>query len=144
MISIANFDSYENPEDSKYRHFDEGSQFAPQILNGAVEYDTLCPVSKLTGHRGSPLSLLGLALGQKQSRLIEGILQDLPVVAAMDIPDDDKLSLLVSRHHSGTLAEQDLVVKQLGEVADVLFPKGSDVTDQVSRQIQFDENDSVE
>lgn len=116
---------------------------SPVLIEGAVEFDTLCPVSKFTGHRGNPLQLLGVALGDKSSRLLDAILQEIPVIQADDrISDEDKLSTLVSRLDTGTLAEQDEVTRVLSDFVDTLFPK--EVADDVKNDssIQFDKNDS--
>lgn len=95
------------------------------IIEGAVDIDTLCPVSKLTGHRTNPLTLLGIALGDKQSRLLDKLLQELPTVQSMDVSDEDKISLLASRLSTGSLAEHDALVDSLASVADTLFSDSS-------------------
>ena len=94
--------------------YDKVLRDAPSICDGILEYDTLCPVSKLTGHRESPITLLKMALGDKDSRLLNAVLQELPTVQQMQgVSDEDKLQLLASRLNTGTFAEQDQLVESL-------------------------------
>lgn len=115
----------------------------PIVIEGALEYETLCPVSKVTGHRANPLTLLKLALSDKNSRLLDVILQELPTVQQMQGVDDSmKLELLASRLSTGTLAEQDQLVNQLEKVADVLFPKSPELAKAATEQaIKFETSD---
>lgn len=115
----------------------------PLLVEGVAEFELLCPVSKVTGHRANPLTLLRLALSDKNSRLLDSILQEVPVVQQMQGVDDaTKLELLASRLSTGTLAEQDQLVNQLEKVADVLFPKASEVVKAVTEQsIKFESSD---
>lgn len=115
----------------------------PVAIEGAAEFETLCPVSKVTGHRANPLTLLKLALSDKNSRLLDAILQEVPTVQQLQgVDDDTKLDLLASRLATGTLAEHDQLVSQLEKVADLLFPKTPDLAKAVSDQaIVFDESD---
>lgn len=107
------------------------------ILEGSADIDTLCPVSKLTGHRTNPLTLLGMALGDKQSRLLDKLLQELPTVQSMDVSDADKIDMLASRLASGSLAEHDALVDSLSSVADTLFPADSKKAAEAKQVIDF-------
>lgn len=115
----------------------------PIAIEGALEFETLCPVSNVTGHRANPLTLLKLALSDKNSRLLDVILQELPTVQQMTGVDDDmKLELLASRLSTGTLAEQDQLVSQLQKVADVLFPQAPELAKAASEEaIKFEISD---
>lgn len=115
----------------------------PIAIEGALEFETLCPVSNVTGHRANPLTLLKLALSDKNSRLLDVILQELPTVQQMTGVDDDmKLELLASRLSTGTLAEQDQLVQQLQKVADVLFPQAPELAKAASEEaIKFEKSD---
>lgn len=115
----------------------------PVFVEGVLEFETLCPVSKVTGHRANALTLLKLALSDKNSRLLDAILQEVPVIQQMSGVDDNmKLELLASRLSVGTLAEQDLLVSQLQKVADVLFPQSPEIAKAVSDQsIKFERSD---
>lgn len=111
----------------------------PIIIQGVLEFDTLCPVSNFTGRRGNPLSLLTMALSDKNSRLLDSIIQELPTIRDLDVSDDDKLNLLVSRLDTGSFAEQDALTEQLSKVVDVLFPGDPAVANGVENHIQFNQ-----
>ena len=115
----------------------KGHDKMPYLIDGVNELDTLCPVSKLTGHRGNPLQLLRMALSDKNSRLLDSILQELPTVQELDVSDDDKLSLLVSRLDTGSFAENDVLVQELSKVTDILFPDNREVQQQIEQGIEF-------
>lgn len=122
--------------------YDKVLRDAPSICDGILEYDTLCPVSKLTGHRESPITLLKMALGDKDSRLLNAVLQELPTVQQMQgVSDEDKLQLLASRLNTGTFAEQDELVESLRGVCDVLFPDQPDKVEGVQQTIEFNNGD---
>lgn len=115
---------------------------APILIEGIEEYDCLCPVSKLTGHRANPLSMLKVALSDKNSRLLSAILQEVPVIDSDPrISDEDKLNTLVSRLDVGTLAEHDNVTRVLSDFADYLFPS-VDKSDDNAEKIAFSPSDS--
>lgn len=95
---------------------------APVLIEGVSEYDCLCPVSKVTGHRGNPLSCLKIALSDKNSRLLDAILQEVPAINSDPrISDEDKLATLVSRLDTGTKAESDQVARVLSNFTEELF-----------------------
>lgn len=56
----------------------------PFVIEGVEVYETLCPISKLTGCRENPLALLkSLVADPAKSRLLDSILMELP---SMDNP----------------------------------------------------------
>lgn len=114
------------------------------IIEGVTEYDTLCPISKVTGHRGNPLLLLRLGVSDKTARLLDAVLQEIPSVQDMNASDEDKLAMCVQRLSSGTLAENDLITKELSNYVDVLFPNNPEVKEQVKETINFDSKDDAE
>jgi len=74
---------------------------------------------------GFPMSLQASikTITDKNSRLAEVLLQEIPTVNASEqISDDDKLKLLVSRLDSGSFAENDKVAEILGNIAKEFFP----------------------
>lgn len=108
---------------------------------GVRELSILCPVSKLTGF---PVSLQSVVqkISDKDSRLADVLLQELPyIMAPDDVSDDDKLRLLVSRLDSGSFAENDNVAIVLGDVAKEFFPSAS-VDKVVEQAIKFNSEDS--
>lgn len=107
---------------------------APAVLEGKQEFETLLPVSKLTGRREDPLMLLKMQFS-KDSRLLDALLQELPVIKSDNsISDEDKFATLASRLQTGTPYENEQLVYQLQKVADVLFPQEV----QQSEKIVFD------
>lgn len=119
----------------------------PPMIEGATEYETLCPISKVTGHRANPLTLLQLALSEKNSRLLGSILQEIPSIPSdKNLSDEDKIRLLPSVRTVGTQAEQDNLVRELMQVADVLFPDNKELQQNVveNPQIKFESNDNPE
>lgn len=111
-------------------------------LEGAEVFDTLCPVSKLTGFRENPLSLLAKQLDPAKVRLVNAVLQELPVVANEDgrISDSDALDMIVDRLSSGTPAEDALIRSKLSDMLDVLIPQN--MRQEVEQKIQFAEGDA--
>lgn len=107
----------------------------PTIIEGAEVYDVLCPVSKKTGHRENPLSLLVKVLPPDKERLAASILQELPSIRQENptISDADAIDLCVDRLSSGSPYEDGLVRDALMNVADVLFPES--VADQAEKQM---------
>lgn len=119
----------------------------PPLLEGGTEFETLCPVSKVTGHRANPLTLLQFALSEKNSRLLGSILQEIPSLPVdRSLSDEDKIRLLPSVRTVGTQSEQDNLVRELMNVADVLFPDNKDLQQNVveNQQIKFESNDNPE
>lgn len=115
------------------RFSDEG---VPVLIEGAEAIETLCPVSKLTGHRTNALTLLGMVT-DSNARLLDNILQVLPSVQEMDVPDDVKIDMLVPSDY-GSFAERDSIVRRLADISDVLFKSVSKSDD----SIKFDAGDS--
>lgn len=99
-----------------YRFSDDN---CPVLIEGVESIETLCPVSSLTGHRTNALTLLGMVT-DSNARLLDNILQVLPSVQELDVPDDVKIDMLVPSDY-GSFAERDAVVKRLADVSDVLF-----------------------
>lgn len=97
---------------------------APVLLEGKQEYETLCPVNPLTGHRDSPIMILRYALTDKNKGLLEKVLQELPTIKQMDVSDDIKLDTLVSALDIQSQTDRDIVAKELLSVSDILLDKG--------------------
>lgn len=92
----------------------------PIVIDGADVYDTLCPVSKLTGHRESPFKLLGKLTGAN-SQLLNQVLAELPSVHSdAKLTDEDRADYLVSRLCTGTPAENAVVAEWIMRDLDTL------------------------
>lgn len=101
----------------------------PKVIEGAELYDTLCPVSKLTGKRCNPLSLLGMITGAKAD-VLQSILQQLPVVSSNpNLSDEDRAQFVVERCSIGSPAEDALMAEKIMQDLDALglSYKGDDV-----------------
>ena len=97
---------------------------APCIIEGADVYDTLCPVSKATGHRENPLSLLQKVLPPDKTRLAAQVLTEIPSIRQENpnISDQDAIDMCVSRFATGSKFEDNQVREALLRATDVLFP----------------------
>lgn len=100
---------------------------APAVLDGYEVFDLLCPVSKLTGHRENPLSLLDSLMNDPaKSRQIAAFMQELPTIdAPRGLSDDDLVGMMMDRLSTGTPAEDDKYRSMLESVAgDILSSVG--------------------
>lgn len=97
---------------------------APVLIEGKQEYETLCPVNPLTGHRDSPIVILRYALTDKNKGLLDKVLQELPTVKQMNVSDDIKLDTLVSALDIQSQTDRDIVAKELLSISEVLLDKG--------------------
>lgn len=96
---------------------------APNVISGVVEVDTLLPVSKFTGRREDPLTLLKSQFS-KDSRLLDALLQQLPTIPSdPNLSDEDKVMMLAGKFDQGTPADNDALVQRLMSVSDMLFPQ---------------------
>lgn len=118
-----------------------------QVIEGAEIYDTICPVSKLTGHRESPFKLLSKISGA-DSALVNQVLQELPSIASdARLSDEDRVQSLVSRLSTGTPAEDAIMAEKLMADLDALGLKVSsaeDVKEAVKDTIDFAETPNPE
>lgn len=116
----------------------------PKIIEGVQELDVLCPVSKLTGNRENPLSLLMKVLPPDKANLLGGIMQMIPPSSNESrLTDNDRFDLVKSRLLTGTPSEDAQWMHYLASVSDVLFP-AADVNqssvDSVSSDIDVQPN----
>lgn len=114
----------------------------PVIIQGAELFDTLCPVSKLTGVRENPVSLLSRVLDPAKARALDAVLQQLPAMRNEDprMSDEDALDMCMARLETGTPAEDALVAERLASIADVLFVKP--VQAEVETKIDFSDTET--
>lgn len=81
---------------------------SPYIIDGVDAYKTLCPISKESGIRESPLRMLEtLANDPDKKRVLDTILQELPAVKSIgdSLPDNEKFDMLIHRADVGTKYE---------------------------------------
>lgn len=118
----------------------------PTIIEGADVFDVLCPVSKATGHRENPLSLLTKVLPPDKERLASLILQEIPAIQSENprISDAEAIDMCVSRFSSGSKYEDAQVREALFKAADLLFPAMSDQQKQEAVASSAPESPDVE
>lgn len=116
---------------------------APDIIEGAELYDSVCPVSKLTGKRVNPLTLIGLISGAKAD-VLNALLQDLPVLRSDSrLSDNDRVDFLVSRLSSGSPAEDAIMAEKFMNDLEALGLSQKQIdTVQNNSIISFDSIDS--
>lgn len=106
-------------------------KFMPKVVEGAELLDAVCPVSKFTGKRCNPLSLLGMLTGAKVD-VLNSILQELPVVTSDSrLTDEDRINFIVERCSTGTPAEDALMAERLMADIDALGLRHSSVEDSI-------------
>lgn len=123
---------------------DEVCVVAPtvEVIEGAELFDVVAPVSKFTGHRENPLSLLGKLTGAKAD-VLNVVLQELPTVASDPrLSDEDRVAYIVERCSTGTPAEDALMAERLMNDIDALGLRNQDVDKPSETSIKFDSQDS--
>lgn len=112
-----------------------------EVIEGKELYETVCPVSKFTGHRESPFKLLGKLTGAKAD-LLNAVLQEIPSLASDPrLSDEDRVNTVVGRLSTGTPAEDSLMAERLMNDIDALGLRGNSV-EQAKETIDFKPADS--
>lgn len=93
---------------------------APCLIDGVDILDSLCPVSKKTGLRENPISLIKkLANDPAKQALLLQCLQELPVDNSQaNLPEDMKFDVVPQRLMVGTPAEQEQLLNMWSDVLD--------------------------
>lgn len=113
-----------------------------EVIEGAELFDVVAPVSKFTGHRENPLSLLGKLTGAKAD-VLNAVLQELPTVASDPrLTDEDRVAYIVERCSSGTPAEDALMAERLMNDIDALGLRNTEVDNFSDSSIQFEKSDA--
>ena len=108
------------------------------VIDDCSAFETLCPVSSVTGHRGNPLDALQMVLKPSEARLVQEVLQEVPTSG---IPSDTgDFSTIVERLECGTDAERAKYLNKLSSIADELY-KIQPALRPNKDAIQFDKND---
>lgn len=112
-----------------------------EVIEGKELYETVCPVSKFTGHRESPFKLLGKLTGAKAD-LLNAVLQEIPSLASDPrLSDEDRVNAVVDRLSTGTPAEDSLMAERIMNDIDALGLRGNSV-EQAKPTIDFKPADS--
>lgn len=111
------------------------------LIEGSEVFDTLCPVSKLSGLRENPLQLLSRVLDPAKARLVDSVLQQIPSSnpEGVKISDEDALDLIMDRLSTGTPSEDAIVRNKLSQMVDVLLPR--EIQQEVEQKIEFGVSD---
>ena len=116
---------------------------APVLIQGIQEYDTLCPVNPLTGHRDSILKCLTMALSDANKGLVDNLLLELPTIKQMDCSDEVKIDTLVSSLDVLAPADRDLVADALMKISEPLLHSGKKIEPIVDNgSIDFNKGDN--
>lgn len=101
----------------------------PNLIDGVEVLDTLCPVSKKTGLRENPLTLLRKVVSDPaKARMLELALMELPSDNSyQQMSDEDKVNFLMMRLDSGTPSENEHYRNLLMDHISVLSPKQQEV-----------------
>lgn len=122
---------------------DEVCVVAPtvEVIEGVELLDVVAPVSKFTGHRENPLSLLGKLTGAKAD-VLNAVLRELPVVASDPrLSDEDRVAYIVERCSSGTPAEDALMAERLMNDIDALGLRNQGDVKLSDSSIKFESHD---
>lgn len=113
---------------------------APQLIEGANEIKTLCPVNKLSGKRCNPISLLDMVAGGKvNERVLAQVLQELPSVPQdSNMSDAMRFQFVESRLCTGTPAEDALMSERLWSCASELGIDTSNLSRDSSGRVVFE------
>lgn len=108
------------------------------IMDDVSAFETLCPVSSVTGHRSNPLDALQMVLRPEKARLLEQVLQEIP---CSGVPSDiGTFEYLASRLDLGTDAERAIYRGKLERIADDLYNIQPAL--KKSDDIKFNDNDA--
>lgn len=116
---------------------------SPCLIEGVELYKQVAPISKLTGKRENPINLLRkiTAGDSARARLLDSVLQDIPAIKSDPrLSDADRTALLGKRLAIGTPAEDELFMRDLENISDVLWygakqPKPKEVVDPVKEPV---------
>lgn len=117
---------------------------APSIIDGVDILDTLCPVSKKTGLRENPLSLIRkLVNDPAKQALLYSIIQELPTDnSQVNLDEESKFEFCAQRLQVGTPAENEELFHQFESVIDlVVDSQKAAAAKQAAEKIAFDGSD---
>ena len=94
----------------------------PCIIDGVDILDTLCPVSKATGLRENPLSLIRkLVQDPAKQALLASIIHQLPTDnSQQNLDEDSKFEFCAQRLNVGTPAENEVLMQHLEKIIDLM------------------------
>lgn len=117
----------------------------PCIIDGLDVLNTLCPVSKTTGLRENPLSLIRkLVQDPAKQALLFSIIQELPTDNSQaSIDEDSKFEFCAQRLNVGTPAENEALYHHLESVIDLVADsEKAAAAQQAAEKVTFGKSDS--
>lgn len=116
----------------------------PCIIDGVDVLDALCPVSKKTGLRENPLSLIRkLITDPAKQALLGAMLQELPTDNSQSgLTDDQKFEMCFQRLSTGTPAENDVIRDNLLAIIDNFNDQQKAIIKNSQSKIMFNSDDA--
>lgn len=105
-------------------------------LDNREEFDTLCPVSVVTGHRTSIQEAM-LHLTNDNMELANVLVEDLQSTYSDErLSVSDRLDLVKERLSTGSFAENDAFMKYLAEFIQVNYPQKSELVEAAQKTVE--------
>lgn len=105
-------------------------------LDNREEFNTLCPVSVVTGHRTSIQEAM-LHLTNDNMELANVLVEDLQSTYSDErLSVSDRLDLVKERLSTGSFAENDAFMKYLGDFIQLNYPQNSEIADAVQKTVE--------
>lgn len=118
---------------------------APCIVDGLDILNTLCPVSKKTGLRENPLSLIRkLVNDPAKQALLSSIITELPTDNSQSqLDEDSKFEFCAQRLNVGTPAENEILMHHLESVIDLVADsQKAAAAQQAAEKVSFVKSDT--
>lgn len=113
-------------------------------LDNRDEFDTLCPVSAVTGHRTSIQEAM-LHLTGDNMELANVLVEDLQSTYSDErLSVSDRLDLVMERLSTGSFAENDAFMKYLGEFIQLNYPQKPEIQEAVEKAVEKTVESKVE
>lgn len=112
------------------------SDFPFVALDNREEFDILCPVSLVTGHRTSVQDAI-LHLTEGNMELANMLIEELPSSYSDEcLSVSERLDLVKERLSTGSFAENDAFLKSLGDFISLNYPQKKEVVEQIVQEKQ--------
>lgn len=105
-------------------------------LDNRDEFDILCPVSVVTGHRTSVQEAI-LHLTNDNMELANVLIEDLQSTYSDErLSVDERLDLVKERLSTGSFAENDAFMKYLGDFIQLNYPQEPEIQEAVQKNVE--------
>ena len=113
-------------------------------LDNRDEFDAICPVSLVTGHRTSVQEAI-FHLTNDNMELANVLIEDLQSTYSDErLSVKERLDLVKERLSTGSFAENDAFMKYLGDFIELNYPQRSDVVESVQQIVHETVESKVE